>query len=642
MNKNKTLKLLLLVFLSLLFSTTVSSDSLRSIKGDWNNAVLGVELHDGSSIMDNKDEVENRRKRNSEIITGKAEKQYSLFDLYGGNIKFVPYYGETLIKTNLADKVYTAYIGKDGDFKLTLDDIKTLFKSNVMSNNIAYKNRPPILDSQEVEDGSKVDPRVSQGLKSAAGLGGITNLSNTNLTFSQNTISIIAWLTGSGLYNSVNDYWVKAVDGGLKKYIQAILAFLMPLLVIIFIYRIAKIALGAYKGRNGATFKSLIVNITSFTIILGTLSVFSNNPVILTNTFTKYVNIIDNQFDKVLNMTTSSPVVKSSVTDNVREAALWEKAVFNPWSMGTFGKTWDKTYTMADTDKNHEKMHQTNESLAGNWKGIRYNSYETVNDGKIYVQLSNKYKLYNFAAYAMSLQSKYHISYSGVDQKGYVKGTKEQNRINKEGDKFIEPSWPVALTTPKNDQIYLDYFRLIDSQLDISPEYRSKKQQIVNNYTKSKEWKQDFYGQSMMSLFYTALLFPLIVLGIRKIKFSLQLIAAGFIILYKSIMWFFKPEENNIIANYKNIVSPLLDYMWNAFIIYINVTIYLALVGKGLAANLLIILLGLYLLSFNRPKSLKDIKYKFNQTKDWIVGKSKNGVENLTSLVNARKERNSQ
>ena len=151
--KNKTIvKFVLVALMGLFFSSVSAADEIRSIKGDWNNAVFGVNLSDGKSLMDDEKSVEARQERNKEILFGKAKQKYSLFDLYGGNIRFVPYYGEVNIKTNLADKIYTAYVGKVGDFKLTADEIKLLFKKDVISNNIAYKDRPPILETLEVAE----------------------------------------------------------------------------------------------------------------------------------------------------------------------------------------------------------------------------------------------------------------------------------------------------------------------------------------------------------------------------------------------------------------------------------------------------------------------------------------------------------
>lgn len=639
LQKKTLIKLASFAVMGVLATSVSASDEIRSIKGDWNNAVLGVTLSDGKSLMDTDNSVNERRERNQEILFGKAEKKYSLFDLYGGNINFVPYYGEVNIKTNLADKIYTAYVGKNGDFKLTAEDIVNLFKKNLISNNIAYKDRPPILETQEVADRSKTDPRVSQGLTNPASLGGVTNIANTNLSISKIYVSIINWLTESGLYNSVNSIWEKIVNSGLKDYIKGLLKFFLPLFMITFVYRILKMAIGMYKGSVGYTAKSLLTNLIGFVIASGTLYVFSANPLIMSGSISKAVNLIDNQFDTILNMTTDSPVVKSDITTNVREAAIWEKAIFNPWSYGTFGVPWDQTYTISDSDESHVKMDQTKDDLSGEWEGSRYNSYDVTNGGKIYVKLSNDDVLYNYAAYAMSLQSKFHISYSGTKAEGYVDGTKEQNKIAKEGESFVEPSWPVALTTPKNDQIYLDYFRLIDSQLDISPEFKSDKKKALNNYTKSKEWKQDFYAQSVLSLIYSAMLTPLGLLGIRKIKYSILLISGGARIIWKSLMWFFKPEDNQIIDNYKGLISPILDYLWNSFIIYINLTLYLALVDKGLIANVFIILFGIYVLSFNRPKSLGDIKRSFTKAKDWTTDKAKRGIEGSTKILNSYKNR---
>ena len=639
MSKKIILKFLGLVVIGLFFSSVSATDEIRSIKGDWNNAVFGVTLSDGKSLMDDEKSVEERKERNQEILFGQANQKYSLFDLYGGNIKFVPYYGEVNIKTNLADKIYTAFISKIGDFKLTADDIKLLFKKDVISNNIAYKDRPPILETLEVADGSKVDPRVTQGLTNPASLGGVTKLANTNLSISEIYVSIINWLTGSGLYDTVNGIWEKVINSGLKSYVQGLIKFFLPLFMILFAYRIMKMAIGMYKGAVGYTAKLFLTNLIGFVIASGTIYVFAENPIIMSGTLTKMVNLIDEHFDKAINETTDSPVVKSSITKNVREAALWEKVVFNPWSYGTFGTSWDKTYTITDADPNHIKMSQTKDDLGDEWEGSRYNSYDVTNGGKIYVKLSNDDILYNYAAYAMSLQSKYHISYSGTKADGYVNGTKEQNKISKEDDKFLEPSWPVALTTPKNDQIYLDYFRLIDAQLDISPEFKSSKKKSINNYTKSKEYKQDFFAQSTTSLFYAALLTPLGILGIRKIKYSLMLITGGAKIIWKSLMWFFKPEQNQIIDNYKELVSPLLDYLWNGFIIYINITIYLALIEKGLLANVFIVLFGMYVLGFNRPKSSADIKRGFMKAKEFVKDKAKRSIENSTKMINAYKNR---
>lgn len=594
----KKVKMFIVIFCLIIFSVSLTVAATDSIVGDFFNPVFTIKPTDGTTFLESLESQANREKTNDEILdevaNGEYAEKYSLFDRFGADINYIPYHGEIRITTTLADEFYTKWKNMDGEFKLKISDIKSLFAKSSKSNNTVYKNRPPIISSSDIKSGS-MDSRVYQypGIT----VGSDADVGNFNLKFSIFMSSFAAFVSGSDIYKLINELINFIFDNGGKEVIKAISTTVLPVVLIAFVFYLVKSSFNIIKGT--LVLRTFLSNIIVVFIALGFIFYISRNPTSLNDSLLSVVSFVDNIFDEQLNVN-GSEIVQSSVNDNVREASLWEKSVFEYWCKGMFNRPYSEMYTNYSLEG--VKYPQSNDDIFEEWTGeeIRYNS--TILTGNINVPLGGGINSKNWAALAWSCQSKYHID---AIQPVYVNG-----------------SWPKATTTPQNTDIFIDNFRWIDAFLDMSPEYTSDGN-ININYSNSKSYENWFYTNSIKSMFMGIMLIPIIMVGIKRVKISIKIAGASMQLFYYSFLQIFMPDSQSPIENLKKVFKNIYEYLWWSIIIYVVTILYLKYVGGNFIINVVYIIISIYLV-FHKPINMPRAVVE-------ITNRTKNTIGNLAS-----------
>lgn len=600
---------------------------LKSLKANLINPVFQVELSEGT-IINTDGEREKRKKINDEIILNNGKKTYSLYDRFGGNIQFVPYFGEAKIKTTLVDKIYTYLEDNDYNFEIKSKEIVDLIKKpQAYSNNIMYVGRPDVLTADDIVQGGKKDPRVSAWSPSnTSGLS--AGIGNMNLTISEFITYFTAWLSGNKMYNTMENLWLKAWKSDIGILVLTIFRIIFPMLGLTLLFGIVKRGIQFAKGKT--SFRGVIGYFITGIITAGVITSFAADPNKFLSISTQVATFADEQFDKGLAIN-GSPIVKSDDTSNVRMASLWEETVFYPWVQGTFGTTYE-SLNQPDLKKSSKGLKLEGDKLEGKWEGTRYNNLEVL--GQPRVNLGQGKYIDNWAAFAWSTQSIYHISPNNYNDVKDVNEGQPDNRTEEQkkkdqsakdnydkagvtsynNKKITDVSWPIAPTTPMNDQIYLDSFRWIDAKLNVAQGYNGSydEKNKTDNYNTGRAYTEDFIKQGFNALFASLMLLPIAIMGFKKCKQSVLVLAGGVIFLYNCCKWFFVPTGYGLGSNFKRLAASTGWYLWYSLITYMMITIY-KLTAHGNALALLIwITISLYLLFLQPPESFGDVKKRFN------------------------------
>lgn len=578
-----SLALLVVLFATPMFGLTAhadepSVDPSHSIVGDWFNKVFGILLTDGHLTFETGEDREFRIAVNNDIFDNdnSTATKYSLYDRFGGDIKFVPYFGEVRIETGIFDRFYNKIVKNDGEFKLTLDDIKLFLQESSISNNVIYTNRPNIISQTEVEAGYR-DPRVN-AYKGVNPIGGEAALANLELGVSKFFVSLVAFMSGSGLFNTIDEIVRNAYDAGFVDVVDGLAKFILPLAIFVALVHLTSMTMKIIKGSD--SIKHLLTYLLSVVISLGFVFLFCEQPAILNDMINTSVTFVDDMFDKGLSQT-GDEVVQSDVTVNVRDAILWKTAVFQPWCYGQFGDKYENLYTtFADLSEYYDDrsaMEQSNDDVLEAWDGgqQRYNS--VLYTGDPVIPIGNDEVIRNWAALSWSCQSIYHIDATELEYERYIPAT-----------------WPKAEVTPSNNQIYVDNFRWLDAQLDISPEYRNVDDVRVN-YTGSDEYEQWFVKGGAKSILMTLFMIPIMLLGFRKVVVSIKLIMNGVSLLCSSLMCFIIPDRYDPVAGIKRLLETFFDYVWWSVVIFITILLYSNMVGDAMIPNVIFLGVGIYL-----------------------------------------------
>jgi hypothetical protein len=548
----------------------------HSIIGDYFNKVFDIRLTDGSTALDTSEDRKERERINGEIFDGTSV-DYSLYDRFGGDIRFVPYLGETRIETGIFDRFYTKFMENESEFKLTLDDIKLFFQQPAVSNNVIYTGRPNILSSEEIDSGFR-DPRVF-AYSGISTTGGDAAVGNFYLGVSKFSTSFVSFFASNGLYKLINEVMVEVMDAGLADIVSALAMVFLPLLVAIALFGVVKSAVKLVKG--DMALRKFLAHLASGVISLGLIFSFVAAPMSLGNLLLDAVTIVDDVFDEALQLN-ADEVVVSSTTKNVREAVLWRVSVFEPWCNGMFGDKYQHLYTQhASLQSDQMAMPQSNDDVLTAWgdESLKYNSVKITGD--VMVPLGVK-EVRNWAALAWSCQSLYHIESTVLDY-----------------DRIPPSAWPRAELTPNNKQMYVDNFRWLDAYLNISPEYRSP-EKVRMNYSASRLYEQNFVDAGLQSLVLTLLMLPILVLGLRKTVVSIKMVMMGVILVYRSAFNFVMPNRYDALSNLKKVLVPIYDYLWWSIVAFLAIVLYRNLAGDNALANIVWLVAGVYL-NFIKP-----------------------------------------
>ena len=169
--------------------------------------------------------------------------------------------------------------------------------------------------------------------------------------------------------------------------------------------------------------------------------------------------------------------------------------------------------------------------------------------------------------------------------------------------------------------------------LNISPEYRAP-DNVRMNYSSSNLYKQNFVSAGWKSVFFTLLLIPIFILGVRKIIVIIYLVGSGCGLLYRSMMNFIIPSRYNVLMNSKHILNHIFDYLWWSITGFVAIKLYSLMVGDIFLVNLLYLLATLYILSIEPIRTTARFKTITRTGKKMVnnVGKFiRSGVKKITS-----------
>ena len=260
---------------------------------------------------------------------------------------------------------------------------------------------------------------------------------------------------------------------------------------------------------------------------------------------------------------------------------------------------YEHLYTHYSGKSEDEMMPQDNEEIdTTDMTGKAfYNSVEATGD--VFVPVGGGTELRNWAAYAYSCGTIYHID-STLDEEAV-------EDVNTDlGIRF--PHWTTK-TTANNPDLPADLFRIIDAQMNISPQYYANGS-INNNYLHAHMLKTHFDLQSYVALFNAGLLLFMFPVIIKKLTSFFLLMITTFKMIYFSILEIFKPDMG-IAPFFDSIKKSFVDYFTAAMKLNIMITLYYIFVDKGFIELVLYILCCIVVLGF----SWKDVRHLYQDTK---------------------------
>lgn len=586
------------IFTALFLVLPISSSIVKaedSIVGDFANKTFSVELTDGTGIFDNDPSA--RESINNKIIQGTEDRTLSLYDRFGGNIRFVPYFGEKKFGINMADKVYSNIKKNNGEFTINAKEL--LKESDAKVNNKVYEGRPDIISESEYEAGL-VDPRRS-AYNVVSDTGGEASVGNMYLEISIAINSLVSYFVGNHLYEDVTHMWDVATNSTVFTIASKLINSIMPLIVMFFVIYLLFSVSKLLKGERSIG-EVLIVTI-SFMLSVGIVFSTLANPSVLKPVSDFIIKGTNDVFSSALKVD-ANEVTKSDDNKYIIEATLWSKSVLDPWAMGMFdGRKYDELYTQY-AGNNKSKLPQSHQDILEKREdgSRRYGSSYLTGDVKI--PLGHEQFTQNWAALAWSTQSLYHIDAVETKKEETTAQTEEGESTKK---------WPKATVTPKNNQLYVDSFRWLDAKLNISPGYDGPEDED-GNYADSRPYKTSFIKYGTYSLFLSLLMLPLLYPGVIKLIALIKTITAGLRWMYLSIMSIVKPGDSRYsqISNIKSVLLPGYHFFWWSLVIYLMVYLYSTLIGT-IIGDVAWLILSIIIIKFkpvNPPKYVRQLQSK--------------------------------
>ena len=572
---------------------------------------------------------------------------YSLYELYGDDIHWYRYMGERTYYPSLLDHIWCAVDQKKTD-ELLEDVFETIdYEAPVYLSCQVYRDRPKVLSETEIDNGYR-DPRVKlSNVSYFNGYGYV--LGSLEMGFAKFVNSTIALLLSDKIISLMTDKITEVeTSDTFKEVFIPLIWIVVGFAMIGLILSLVKAGIRYSKGQGSS--KEAIERFLIGMVCLGLILVSANAPDRTNQTIYKVVTIVDGFFNASL---TKSSIIQNdeviAVTDKdyIVGAVLWKNGIFNPWCRGQFDdRNYEELYTnYADltvygdtvykcndcnaTFKDTYKMdkHLSTRQHSGFTYGGEntsrmtqsfdvadpndatntpvYNSTATIGD--VYVYVGNNKYIRNWAAYLYSCGSKYHIDTTlDTDAALLLVGKDTPNKTDRIKEMVIK--FPNANTCAYNSSLMADTFRVVDAQMDISPQYFPDGSK-ASNYINAHKLKTHFAGQGFIMMFNSLLLVFFIPIIISKFKNFILLIILPLQCIWFSLLELFKPADK---------LKELGDSFKNAFFGYftacikqnIMILFYLIFVDKGIFMTVMYILLCITLLGF----TYQDAKRFVNNT----------------------------
>lgn len=527
--------------------------------------------------------------------------KYSLYDLFGPDIHWYRYMGEYTAPVQLLDHVYSAW-SQNKMSMLTLGDT-VFYKSDRYLSARVYDGRPEPLTFDDVNQGKR-DPRLE-----TAKIGRFTGYSfvvgSIYMEIAKFMTNIIGFMLGPKPIEAMYDLFDKFFSS--KQYISIVKPVIMFLTMLAVIFWIASFV-GVVKryvagqASRREMFKRFFVGV----FCLGLVFALVITPGAFLSVTKKAATIVDSTFNSVLTSSTiDDDIVGSSSGKHTVEAMLWKTTIFEPWCMGQFGDTYDNLYTIyadVDEDKKIEQSYQSEDEL----KKLKEDEYlynSAAYTGDVVVPVGDNHYIRNWAAYLYSCGSKYHIDQGFIDGKTEVP----------DKDKIM---WPNRLTTAYEASIAADTFRVIDAQMDISPQvYKTYE---INNYTGSKMLEPHFFSQGHTMFLYALILTVSFLPAIfQKLSNLMKLFLTCIQAIFYAIREVSK-EDSGLSEFPEKLKKYGINYLLAALRLYILVIAYTALVGKSILLTMMYIIIAIVTYGFTHDemhRTISNAKGKVQQTK---------------------------
>lgn len=564
--------------------------------------ILNIKLSDGGLISTTKEERDYRHKLNLKIIRKTVENakdnksssgggSQSLYNRFGPKLQFVEYNGEVTEDIELGDHIVSAYVS-DNDKNLEIIDDVLRYDSHIYLSTRVYKDRPPVLDVNMLKQGY-IDPRAQ--LYKDGNLGKLYTLTfaKIRLAISSFIVGLVNLFTDNKFFVFILGAFKMVVTSPAWSVVRIGVNTILVIFLAVFIFSLVKHAMKFAKGSEpaGSFFTRFAIGILS----IGLISLFLATPTSMLDKSAKVVNIVDDFINYSLSYAfKDDPTIFSSDGKYTMNAAVWKTTLFEPWCLATFGRPYEKCYTQFAEDKGDgEKLPQSYEPDHENPENsddsdIFYDSAGCTGD--VFVDLGGGKLERNWAAYALSTMSIYHIGNEVYEEE---KDMSECNRF------------PNAMTTFRNKDIYADMFRWIDAKMNISPQYSTDEEATVfNNYGDSNGFETHYYKYSWDMLWRALLLAMLLPVIWFRLKSFLGIMYVAVKGIYYSLVELVK-ENRGLSSFWEDIKDNILQYAYHSIQLYILLFLYVTLVDKNFLLQLLFIVLA-FVISQTSPRDLKN------------------------------------
>ena len=579
----------------------------RGIIPTFMNTVISYPQSDGMlfSLEGNNDLLANNQAVFKGYIdglngAGDTSTTYSLFELFGEDLHWYRYFGERTYTPNLADHIYSAVDQHKTKDLLSFDTID-YEAENYLSCQV-YPGRPLVLTGEDLKNGY-TDPRSTKMAQTI--FGGFTyNDGGFKLACCKYIVSIVTFMMGPELHDTAISALEKIEASDAWDIVKPLLLFALGLVMIFFIFSLVGKAMKYAKGKGSSReiFERFIIGF----LCLGFFGVALANPGAFNDITKRSVNIIDNLFNSALSEDLQEDEVIAVVDESkATHAAIWRRALFGPWCRGQFeGLNYEELYTKYSplgTGKSAmDQSHETIDMMAGD--GVAF--YDSASyTGDIGVPVGGGKEIKNWAAYLYSCGTKYHID-STIDKKSAA-------TINVSNQSEIYFPNTSLKTTAGNPNITADVFRVIDAQMNISPQHYANGS-VVNNYKTARNLDPHFTKESFVMIFNTSLLIFMFPAIWKKITSFILLLATAFKMIYYTIMELFK-EGNGIKELLDSIKKHFFDYFVADLKLCLMVSLYYRFVDQGFFKLVLYMMLCIVILAFDLDDVRQfglNIKYK--------------------------------
>lgn len=316
--------------------------------------VIAKNIKSGLPMLQFTDTYEETRKDiNYKLAKGEDPGKHSLYDRFGGNINFSMYLGEEVVKTSLVDKIYTWMSQRDDTAKgpSITDVLDMVTRKDSVYTNVFYKGRPPLLTAFG-------DPRVSRykyaGLVTPE-LGVELASANYFLDTAKLIVEVVTYFVNGTLIDQLHNIIHSLLDNNIVQSLRPVFDVLFIVIGIGIIFFILRFCMSFLKKGN-VSLKQFFVNLVCSLFSLGLVAMLVVNPGVLVDVTYKVLGLGKDIIAKGIDASSPSEIVDSGDDTNKATAAIWEKAIFEPWVMGTFGSIpYNKLYTTyAKVDDNNK------------------------------------------------------------------------------------------------------------------------------------------------------------------------------------------------------------------------------------------------------------------------------------------------